>query len=101
MVAVRVTDELAARRLLRLALGLLPRDQPIELAGDVQRRDLDPLADPAQVELHRPLASLLVGRRAGLEGECLARHRRQPFPGLAEAERPAEPDQRLDPGLER
>src|SRR4029450_233609 len=71
VVAVRITEELAPRRPLRLALGLLPWDQAVELAGDVQRRDLDALADSAQVKGHRPLASLLLGLCAAFEGETL------------------------------
>ena len=80
VVAVREVDERAVRRLVGLPLGLLPGDQPVLRAGDVQRRDRDPLADPGQVQRRRDPVPLGVVPGAGLHHERL--------PGSSAAGRP-------------
>src|SRR5579884_3037450 len=63
VVAVVVEDELAAGRLFRLPLRLLPRDQAVVAAGDREVRLVDQLRRLVEVELRRLLPALLERRR--------------------------------------
>src|SRR4051812_47275299 len=66
VVAVVEEDELAARRLARDPLGLLPRDQAVEAAGDAQERLRDPLGDALEAQLGSTRACFLGRGGAGV-----------------------------------
>ena len=90
---------LAVRRLFGDALGLPPRDHPVELPRDDQAAARE-LGDTAEVQLGRALACVLLGRKRRCAEERLSRQRRHGVP-CTPKKLVADARDRIQAGLER
>src|SRR6266566_9179822 len=98
MVSIVVQDELAARRLVRLALRLLPRDQAVVPACDREVWPVEPWRCLVEVQLGRLRACLPLVGRADVVLDGLAGGPRHRPPALCAIQRTAAPNR---PGLAR